>query len=81
MLLQDNPPVHTVHVSVTEAHASYPTLHCLTSIDHFGINNEVIHAVDKYLDSNDASFFGEEIAMIKHRWTKFIEVRGDYAEK
>ena len=48
---------------------------------HFGNNNEVIHAVEEYLEAQDATFFRDGIAMLEHRWTKCIEVRGDYVEK
>lgn len=48
---------------------------------HFRTDDEVIHAVEEYLQAQDASFFQEGIGMLERRWTKCIEVRGEYVEK
>ena len=48
---------------------------------HFRSDDDVIHAVEAYLQAQDASFFQEGIAMLERRWTKCVEVRGDYVEK
>uniref|UniRef100_A0A3B5BAW3 Mos1 transposase HTH domain-containing protein n=1 Tax=Stegastes partitus TaxID=144197 RepID=A0A3B5BAW3_9TELE len=48
---------------------------------HFQSDDEVIRAVEEYLDAQDATFFREGIAKLEHRWTKCIEFRGNYVEK
>ncbi|XP_078671015.1 histone-lysine N-methyltransferase SETMAR-like [Branchiostoma floridae x Branchiostoma belcheri] len=47
----------------------------------FDGDDAVINAVEAYLGPQDASFFHQGIAMLEQRWTKCIEVRGDYVEK
>ncbi|XP_066302907.1 histone-lysine N-methyltransferase SETMAR-like [Branchiostoma lanceolatum] len=47
----------------------------------FETDDDVIHAVEAYLEAQDATYFQQGVAMLEHRWTKDIEVRGDYVEK
>ncbi|CAH1252467.1 SETMAR [Branchiostoma lanceolatum] len=47
----------------------------------FELDDHVIHAVEAYLEAQDATYFQQGVAMLEHRWTKCIEVRGDYVEK
>ena len=47
----------------------------------FGSDDEVIHAVENYLEAQDVTFFHEGIAKLEQIWTKYIEVKGDYVEK
>ena len=44
-------------------------------------DDDVINAVDAYLEAQDLTFFHQGIEKQEHRWTKCIEVRGDYIEK
>ena len=44
-------------------------------------DNDVICAVEGYLWVQTADFFREEITKLEHRWSKCIEVQGDYVEK
>ena len=39
------------------------------------------HSVEAYQQAQDATFFQGGIEMLEWRWTKCIEVRGDYVEK
>lgn len=48
---------------------------------HFGNNDDVIDAVEEFLRDQEANFFHDGIAMLEHRWTKCIDVKGDYIEK
>ncbi|CAH1257192.1 SETMAR [Branchiostoma lanceolatum] len=102
LLLQDNAPVHTAHVSVAAAtqcgfellpHPPYspdlapsdfylfPKLKFHLRGHRFETDDDVIHAVEAYLEAQDATYFQQGVAMLEHRWTKCIEVRGDYVEK
>ena len=54
-----------------------PDLNCC----YFGNNNEVICAEEVFLEVQDAIFFHDEIVMLKHCWTKYIDVKVDYIEK
>ena len=47
----------------------------------FESDNDVICAVEGYLGAQTADFFREGIAKLEHRWSKCIEVQGDYVEK
>ena len=44
-------------------------------------DDDVINAVDAYLEAQDLTFFHQGIEKQEHRWTKCIEVIGDYIEK
>ena len=46
----------------------------------FESDNDVICAVEGYLGAQTADFFREGIAKLEHRWSKCIEVQGDYVE-
>ena len=93
-LFQDNVPIHTAQVAVTEAVNCgyelqlYPLYWLeLASSDfflfsklkshlcghHFRNNDEVICAVEEFLEEQDAIFFCDRIAMIEHHWTKCID--------
>ncbi|KAI8486329.1 hypothetical protein Bbelb_358280 [Branchiostoma belcheri] len=47
----------------------------------FDGNDDVIDAVEANLRAQDASFFHPGKGKMQPRWTKCIEVRGDYVEK
>ena len=48
---------------------------------HFESDDDVIKAVESYLKDQNEAFYHEGIGMLEHRWTKCIEVKGDYVEK
>ena len=47
----------------------------------FGDDEELISAVDQWFNSQSQDFFHAGIAALEHRWSKCVEVRGDYIEK
>lgn len=47
----------------------------------FSSDNEVMDAVKSYFDSQDKSFYSEGIESLKSKWTRCIEVEGEYIEK
>jgi len=47
----------------------------------FSSNEEVIAAVDAYFDGLETSYFFEEIKKLEHRWTKCVELQGNYVEE
>ena len=48
---------------------------------HFGDDDDVKEAVDEYLECQDKAFYENGIRMLKARYQKCIEVKGDYVEK
>uniref|UniRef100_A0A3Q1CG10 Tc1-like transposase DDE domain-containing protein n=1 Tax=Amphiprion ocellaris TaxID=80972 RepID=A0A3Q1CG10_AMPOC len=48
---------------------------------HFQSDDEVIHAIEEYLEAQDVNFFHDGIAKLEYRWTKCIEFRGNCVEK
>lgn len=44
-------------------------------------DNDVIEAVEEFLADQDTAFYQTGIEMLQKRWTKCIEVHGDYVEK
>ena len=47
----------------------------------FGDDKELKSAVDEWFNLKPQDFFHAGIAALEHRWSKCIEVRGDYIEK
>ena len=84
--LQDNVPVHTAQVAIAEAYSPglvpsgfylFPKMKSYLQCRRFESDNSVIYAVG----AQTADFFREGIAKRGHRWSKYIEVQGDYVEK
>ena len=48
---------------------------------HFRSDDDVISAVDHFLDNQVPTFFKEGIQKLKTRWQKCVKLRGDYVEK
>ena len=48
---------------------------------HFRTDDDVIQAVNHFLDTQDADFYKDGIRMLHDRWTKCVNLRGDYVEK
>ncbi|XP_014483746.1 PREDICTED: uncharacterized protein LOC106746967 [Dinoponera quadriceps] len=59
----------------------FPNLKKFVSGKRFASNEEVERTVDEYFNSLPESHFREGIPMLKKRWTKCVEVKGDYVEK
>lgn len=47
----------------------------------FSTDDDVILAVEDFLEGCDKSWFCEGLMMLEKRWTKCIELKGDYVEK
>lgn len=47
----------------------------------FENNEDVIGAVESFLDEKDPDFFKEGFLKLHQRWTKYIQNNGDYVEK
>jgi len=47
----------------------------------FGSNDEVIAETNTYFEGLEQSYFLEGIQKIEKRWTKCIELKGDYVAK
>ena len=47
---------------------------------HFGSNDEVIAAVDEFLEDKDEAFYRSGLLRLEHRWRKCIAAGGDYIE-
>lgn len=47
----------------------------------FHSNDEVIAATNDYFDSLDKSYYADGIKKLEHRWSKCINLKGDYVEK
>lgn len=59
----------------------FPNLKKFTSGKHFSSNEEAIAAVEGYFADLAESHFRNGIQLLEKRWTKCIEVLGDYIEK
>ncbi|EZA50295.1 Histone-lysine N-methyltransferase SETMAR, partial [Ooceraea biroi] len=58
----------------------FPNLKSWLGGQKFSSNEEVI-AVNEYFDGFDTAYFSEGIKQLEHRWTKCVELEGDYIEK
>ena len=47
----------------------------------FTSDNEVIQAVDDFLGCHDKSWYNSGLELLQKRWTKCVELNGDYVEK
>jgi len=47
----------------------------------FTSNEEVIDQTEAYFEEFNKSYFLDGLKKLEHRWTKCIELRGDYVEK
>ena len=59
----------------------FPKMKLELSGRRFTTNDDVIEAVEEYLQSKDAAFYEQGIRALQHRWTKCVNCRGDYVEK
>jgi histone-lysine N-methyltransferase SETMAR len=47
----------------------------------FGSNEGVMEAVNELFEGKNREFYFEGLDKLEHRWTKCIDVEGDYIEK
>jgi [histone H3]-lysine36 N-dimethyltransferase SETMAR len=47
----------------------------------FSSDDDVMNAVNQWLEDQEEEFFQTGIKALEHRWTKCISVGGDYVEK
>jgi histone-lysine N-methyltransferase SETMAR len=59
----------------------FPKLKSELAGRRFETDDDVISAVETFFDYSDKSFFLTGLQMLEKRWTKCIEVEGDYVEK
>ncbi|MCU7903102.1 MAG: transposase [Candidatus Thiodiazotropha sp. (ex Lucinoma aequizonata)] len=48
---------------------------------HYANDNDVISAVEEFLDLQEDTFFASGIQALQHRWQKCVDLQGDYVEK
>ena len=48
---------------------------------HFRSDEEVVMAVEEWLNEKDPDFFSSELMALEHRWSKCITLEGNYIEK
>ena len=48
---------------------------------HFRSDEEVLMAVEEWVNGKDPDFFSSGLMAIEHRWTKCITLEGNYIEK
>ena len=59
----------------------FPNLKKHLAGTRFASDDDVIKAVEGYMDTGDETFYSEGIRKLQHRWRKCVEVSGDYVEK
>ena len=50
-------------------------------MDHFGSDEEVVTAVEEWVNGKDPDFFSSGLMALEHRWSKCITLEGSYIEK
>ena len=48
---------------------------------HFVTDDDVMNVVDHFLRAQNGAFYAEAILLLHDRWTKCVNVGGDYVEK
>ena len=59
----------------------FPNLKIWLGGKRFSSDEKVIAAVDEYFKGFETSYFSEWIIKLEERWTKCLEVKGDYVGK
>ena len=59
----------------------FPKLKTAISGTQFQSDDDVIHAVDEFLNGQEKDFFKSGTEALKHLWQKCIDTEGDYVEK
>ena len=73
-------PAYSPDLAPSDFHL-FPNLKSFLAGKRFRSNEEVIDAVDGYFEDLEESHFQAGIEKLEKRWTKCIELRGDYVEK
>ena len=50
-------------------------------MDHFRSDEEVMTAVEEWVNGKDPDFFSSGLMALEHRWSKCITLDGNYIEK
>lgn len=77
--LLDHPP-YSPDLAPSDYHL-FPHLKRFLSGKRFSSNQEAIDAVDGYFASLDSDHYKHGIELLEKRWTKCVELDGDYVEK
>ena len=59
----------------------FPNLKKSLAGQKFESNEEVIAATEAYFADLQKTDFSDGLKKLKHRWAKFIELKGDYVKK
>ena len=59
----------------------FPQMKKVLAGRHFARNDDVIAAVEEFLESQTKEFFYIGIKALQHRWSKCSTLKGDYVEK
>jgi len=59
----------------------FPKLKLFLAGERFSSNQEAIAAVEGYFADLRKNPYRDGIMALKHRWNKYINVKGDYVEK
>lgn len=77
--LLEHPP-YSPDLAPSDYHL-FPKLKIFLGGQRFSSNEEAIAAVDEYFSGLPQSHFKDGILALEYRWTKCVELRGDYVEK
>ena len=77
--LVEHPP-YSPDLAPSDFHL-FPQLKRVIAGTHFQSNDDVIHAVEAFLNDQEKEFYKSGIEALKHRWQKCIDKEGDYVEK
>ena len=78
-LLIEHPP-YSPDLAPSDFHL-FPKLKTAISDTHFQSDDDVIHAVDDFLNGQGKDFFKSGIEALKHHWQNCIDTEGDNLEK
>ena len=83
VLLQlDNARVHTCKVEMDGVERNgYELTWKRISVDHFRSDEEVVTAVEEWVNGKDPDFFSSGLMALETRWSKCITLEGNYIEK
>ena len=48
---------------------------------HYRFDEEVVTAVEEWVNGKDPDFFSSGLMALEHRWLKYITLEGNYIEK
>jgi hypothetical protein len=71
-------PISQISLPLTSI---FPKLKLFLAGQRFSSNQEAIAAVEGYFADLTKNHYRNGIMALKHRWNKFISLKGDYVEK